>query len=330
MIVVTGAAGLIGSAVVRNLNKEGKTNLLLVDHLGTSEKWFNLRSLEFSKYMEKNEFLALIEQELKGEKTTDLENIEAIIHLGAQSSTTEKNVSYLIENNYRYSIQLAELASLKKIRMVYASSAATYGDGNQGFDDEIKDLEKLRPLNAYGYSKHLFDLWLLKKKFLPNFAGIKYFNVFGPNEYHKENMRSLVLKAYEQIQKTGKLALFKSYHQDYEDGKQKRDFLYVEDAAKMTVHLSIKNQKATGIFNAGSGIACTWLDLAHAIFNSMNKKMKIQFVDMPKDIRLKYQYYTCAPIQRLKETGFQEKLYSLEEGVNDYISYYLLTNRFYA
>ena len=336
MIVVTGAAGLIGSAVVRELNRRGEKELLLVDELGSSEKWKNLPSLCFERYIEKDEFLLCLEKYLSAKTEArelsefEWEKISAIIHLGAQSSTTESDVSYLIQNNYRYSIQLARLAEKNNIRMVYASSAATYGDGSMGFDDDLEQLEKLRPLNAYGYSKHLFDLWMKKRNFRPSFAGIKYFNVFGPNEYHKGDMRSLVLKAYEQIQSTGSLGLFKSYHPEYEDGKQKRDFLYVEDAASMTVHLCLQNTSAIGLFNAGSGEASTWLDLADAIFTAMKKKKRIRFIDMPVSIRSKYQYYTCAPITRLRAQGYEQNITPLSEAVHDYISTYLLTGILYA
>ena len=214
--------------------------------------------------------------------------------------------------------------------MVYASSAATYGDGSLGFEEDLKLLGKLRPLNAYGYSKQLFDLWMKSRNFRPSFAGIKYFNVFGPNEYHKGDMRSLVLKAYEQIQSSGSLALFKSYHPEYEHGKQKRDFLYVEDAARMTVHLCLQNTSALGLFNAGSGRASTWMELADAVFAAMKKKKRIRFIDMPPEIRPKYQYYTCAPIAKLRAQGYEQSITPLSEAVHDYISKYLLTDILHA
>lgn len=334
MIVVTGAAGLIGSAVVRELNRRGYKDLLLVDDLGSSEKWRNLSSLRFKRYMEKDEFLFCVERVLRNElqpkENSGLEKISLIIHLGACSSTTERNLSFLIQNNYRYSIQLACLAEKIKARMVYASSAATYGDGSLGFDEDMEQLEKLCPLNAYAYSKQLFDLWMKERKFQDSCVGIKYFNIFGPNEYHKANMRSLVLKAYEEIGNKGSLGLFKSYHPDYEDGKQKRDFLYVEDAARMTLHLCIENTRAVGLFNVGSGIASSWLELAEAIFAAMNKKKRIRFIDMPMDIRSKYQYYTCAPITKLREAGYRQNISALSDAVHDYISNYLRTGALYA
>ncbi len=331
MIIVTGAAGLIGSAVVRQLNTQGRQDILLVDHLGCSDKWKNLNSLKFQSYIEKDEFIGYVKKANEGTRIRELHDIEAIIHLGAQSSTQERDASYLIQNNYRYSIDLAILAEKKNIRMVYASSAATYGDGRLGFSDDIEGLENLRPLNAYGYSKHIFDLWLKHKKFRPSFAGIKYFNVFGPNEYHKGDMQSIVLKAYDQIRKSGKLKLFKSYHPDYKHGQQKRDFLYVDDAAKMTVYLALENKDATGIFNAGSGVANTWLEMANAIFDAMSMKKKhIQFIDIPLDLKDKYQYYTCAPMEGLREAGYKQRPMPLSEAVSTYVSYYLLTGKSHA
>jgi len=319
MIIVTGAAGLIGSAVVRELNRRGIDDLVLVDHLGTTEKWMNLRTLRYREYLEKNDFFFDIE-----ENSDFFAEAQAIIHLGACSSTTEKDASYLIQNNYQYSITLAEYAAEHNIRMVYASSAATYGDGANGFDDGTDGIEQLLPLNPYGYSKHAFDLWLRRYKFEPSFAGIKYFNIFGPNEYHKGDMRSVVLKAFYQIRDEGKLRLFKSYRNDYKDGEQKRDFLSVEDAAKMTVHLAVDNVQATGLFNVGSGEANTWLDLAHAIFAAMDKKPDIEFIEMPEEMRSKYQYYTCAPMERIRNAGYAAATIPLSDAVADYVKNYLL------
>ncbi|MEQ9366314.1 MAG: ADP-glyceromanno-heptose 6-epimerase [Leptospirales bacterium] len=332
MIIVTGAAGLIGSAVVRELNRRGERDLLLVDHLGTTEKWMNLRSLRFREYLEKDEFLERVEWELSRRTGQDagkwddplFADVKTIIHLGANSSTTERDASHLIENNYRYSVRMAELCRLLEARLVYASSAATYGDGLRGFDDGHDHLHELRPLNAYGYSKHAFDQYMQRLDFAPAAAGVKYFNVFGPNEYHKGEMQSLVLKAYRQILETGKLNLFKSYHPDYEDGKQKRDFLYVEDAAAMTVFFALDNREAKGLFNAGSGVANTWLGLAGAIFAGMEQAARIEFVDMPDHLRNKYQYYTCAPIDRLNAAGYTRAVTPLEDAVQDYVRNYLV------
>ena len=329
MIVVTGAAGLIGSAVVRELNNREETDILLVDHLSTSEKWLNLRSLKFSHYMERDAFIKTI-QNNPDLPEGDLRDAKAIIHLGACSSTMEMDVAYLIQNNYEYSRLLAEFARTNSIRMVYASSAATYGDGNNGYEDDEKKLNLLRPLNPYGYSKHLFDLWLQKRGFDTNFAGIKYFNVFGPNEYHKGNMQSLVLKAFRQIQRDGVIRLFKSYNPNYGDGKQERDFFYVSDAAKITVSLALDLKDTGGIFNAGSGEAKTWIELAESIFDAMGKKSKIEFIDMPEELRNRYQYYTCAPMEKLFNTGYASKATPLRDAVREYVADYLMKNELRA
>ncbi len=318
MILVTGAAGLIGSAVVRELNRRGRKDLLLVDHLGTSEKWMNLRSLSFAHYLEKEQLLTALQT-----GSHSLYGINVIFHLGACSSTTERDASYLMHNNYQYSIRLADFAAQKGIRMVYASSAATYGDGEHGFADSIDQIDRLRPLNPYGYSKHVFDLWLRDRRFEPSFAGIKYFNVYGPNEYHKGEMMSVVLKAYRQILADGKIKLFKSYRDDYRDGEQKRDFLYVEDAARMTVYLGLDSD-VCGLFNAGSGQANTWIDLANAIFAALGKTPQIEFVEMPEHLRSKYQYYTCAPMDSLRAAGFQTPVTPLADAVKDYVQNYLM------
>ncbi len=323
MIILTGAAGLIGSAVARELNRRGRDDLVLVDHLGLSDKWMNLRSLSYLDYFEKDAFLRIAHD---GRLPGDLGNrgIDAIIHLGANSATTERDATYLVENNYRYSVALAELAAARRIRFVYASSAATYGDGDNGFDDDPEKMYELRPLNMYGYSKQMFDLWLRRRNFMPLCAGLKYFNVYGPNEYHKGEMRSLVHKAFGQIVETGKLKLFKSHRPDYEDGKQMRDFLYVEDAARMTAHFALDNTTAVGVFNCGSGEANTWLTLAEAIFKAMDREPNVEFIDMPDHLRDRYQYYTCAPIDRLRNTGYSEPITPLADAVGDYVKNYLL------
>ena len=318
MILITGAAGLIGSAVVRNLNQQGETDLLLVDHLANDDKWQNLQSLQFYRYYEKDHFFYLLKQAKQ-----ELEAIDLIIHLGANSNTREQNLSLLIENNYNYSIELAKFAMARQIRMVYASSAATYGQGSFGFDDDLSQLQQLRPLNGYGYSKHLFDLWLKRQNFKPSFVGLKYFNIYGPNEYHKGEMRSLVLKAYLQIQNTGQLELFKSERSDVADGKQMRDFLYVTDAAKITNFFALESRESRGIFNVGSGESKTWLDLAQYIFAAMNIPKRIKFIEMPKDLAKKYQYYTQANIGRLQKTGYSKSFISLKDGVSEYVTQYL-------
>ena len=330
MILVTGAAGLIGSCVVRELNRLSYNNILLVDNLGQSEKWNNLKSLKFLEYIEKDDFYNLLTSNEKNPNDSLLKEIKTIIHLGANSSTTEKNASFLIQNNYRYSIELAKFAINKNIRMVYASSAATYGDGSNGFNDDLNTMKYLRPLNMYGFSKHLFDMWMLRKNWKPSFVGLKYFNIFGPNEYHKGEMMSLVIKAYEQIKESGSLNLFKSYNPKYEDGKQMRDFLYVEDAAKVTVFFAIENKKSNGVFNVGSGKASTWLELADAIFESMKIEKKINFIEMPNALKEKYQYFTCANLELLQNSGYRENNLTLKKAVEDYVCNYLIKGYAYA
>lgn len=327
MIVVTGGAGFIGSAVVWRLNQLGVEDILIVDHLGTSGKWKNLVSLSFRDYLEKEVFLNLVAHEgLPFLSRCANSTIDAIIHLGACSSTTEQDASYLVKNNFEYTKQLALFAVENGIRFVYASSAATYGDGAEGFSDDLGKLDALRPLNMYGYSKHLFDVWAKANGLLNKIVGLKYFNIFGPNEYHKEDMRSLVIKAYEQVVSTGKIHLFKSYRNDYGDGEQKRDFLHVTDAVDMTLHF-LDNRHLNGIFNVGSGQANTWNRLAAAIFRALGKPEKIEYVDMPQAIRERYQYYTCADMANLTRTGYEKPLKPLEESVEDYVVDYLVPQK---
>ena len=260
-----------------------------------------------------------------------LGKFDLILHLGACSSTTERDAGYLIRNNYEFTRDLAAWAlgpkpRGKKTRFVYASSAATYGDGSAGMDDDDSRLDKLRPLNMYGYSKHLFDLHARRAGFLNQIAGLKYFNVFGPNEDHKGDMRSLVHKSFGQVQTEGVIRLFKSYRSDFRDGEQKRDFLYVKDAVAMTLHLAA-TPKANGLFNIGSGAARTWLDLARAVFMALNRKPNIQFIEMPESIREKYQYFTEANLSRLRAAGYTAPVTRLEDAVADYVRNYLVPGR---
>ncbi|MDP4625630.1 MAG: ADP-glyceromanno-heptose 6-epimerase [Akkermansiaceae bacterium] len=315
-ILVTGAAGMIGSALVWELNRRGFENIIITDVLGTDEKWKNLVALRYANYLSAAQLLGRLE-------TEELSDVKWVFHLGACSATTEKDADYLMENNFQYTQRLAEWALAGGRRFVYASSAATYGDGEMGMDDSSEDLEKYRPLNMYGYSKHLFDLHAKRRGWLDKIVGLKYFNVFGPNEDHKGDMRSVVHKASSQIRDTGKVQLFKSYHPDYPDGGQKRDFVYVKDAVAMTLHLAA-NTDAAGLFNVGTGKASTWVELVTPIFKTLGKPVEIEFIEMPDVLKGKYQYYTCADTAHLDASGWQGPMHSLDEAVGDYVKNYLV------
>jgi ADP-L-glycero-D-manno-heptose 6-epimerase len=316
MIIVTGGSGFIGSALIAGLNAKGVTDILIVDILGKDEKWKNLRNLSFADYLEADNFLDIISTGRFGLP------VEAVFHMGACSSTTETDASFLLKNNFEYSKAVADFALAKKARLIYASSAATYGDGSKGFSDDESKLSELQPLNMYGFSKQMFDLWAQNNGMLKKIVGLKYFNVFGPNEYHKADMRSFVLKGYEQIKQTGKVRLFKSHNPDYKDGCQMRDFLYIKDAVDMTLFF-LDNKKPCGIFNIGSGLARTWLDLADAVFVAMGKQPKTEFIDTPPAIREKYQYFTQADITKLRKAGYDKQPIALELAVKDYVQNYL-------
>jgi len=317
MIVVTGGAGFIGSAVVWKLNKMGIDKIIIVDELGTDDKWKNLNGLRYADFFHKDDFIGLVLQRAVPFK------ISAIIHLGACSSTTEKDADYLMDNNFHYSQELALYSLENEIRFIYASSAATYGDGSEGYNDDETQLEKLRPLNMYGYSKHLFDLWVKRNGLLNKVVGLKYFNVYGPNEYHKGDMRSVVHKAFEQIRDTGKVKLFKSYRSDYKDGEQKRDFIYVKDAVDITLFF-LEHKDKNGIYNVGTGKAQTWIELVTALFNALEKPVNIEFIDMPDEIRDKYQYFTQANLEKLRAAGYDKPIMNVQQGVDDYVKNYLL------
>ena len=323
-ILVTGGAGLIGSALIHALNQRGQEDILVTDVLGRDAKWKNLSPLRFDDYLQADLFLDQLE-----ENPESLSSIHTIYHLGACSATIEMDAGYLMENNYGYTKRLAQWAIQRGIRFVYASSAATYGDGTKGMDDGTPHLDALRPLNAYGYSKHLFDLHARRNGWLQGdggIVGIKYFNVFGPNEGHKGEMRSLVSKAYEQILETGKVRLFRSHRPDYRDGEQVRDFVYVKDAVAMTIHLA-ENPSAIGLFNIGTGTPRSWIDLATALFSALDRKPEIEFIEMPAHIRNQYQYHTCADISRLRSTGWSTPTTSLEDSVSDYVRNYLVPGK---
>ena len=320
MIIVTGGAGFIGSAIVWELNSRGESDIIIVDELGTDNKWKNLVGLKFEDFINKNVFL---DQVLTGKHP----EVESIIHMGANSSTTEKDADSLLSNNYEYTKKLAEFCLWNDIKFIYASSAATYGDGSLGFDDDLNLTMKLRPLNMYGYSKNLFDIWAIRHDAFKEIVGIKYFNVYGPNEYHKGDMRSVVHKAFEQVRDTGKVKLFKSRNPEYNDGEQKRDFIYVKDAVNMTLHF-LEHKEKSGLYNVGSGKARTWNDLVTALFKSLNLPLNIEYIDMPVYLADKYQYFTEATIKRIKQTGYKKQLTSLETGVSDYVKNYLLGKQY--
>ena len=317
MILVTGGAGFIGSAIVAELNARGFEDILIVDILGKDQRWKNLCGLRYADYMEADDFSEMVSD-------SDLEiDLEAILHMGACSDTTEADCSYLVKNNYEFSKLLAGWALEMDARFIYASSAATYGDGEKGFADDEDALETLTPLNMYGYSKHMFDLWCKRQGLLDRFVGIKYFNVYGPNEYHKAGMRSFVLKAFEQINETGGVKLFKSHRPDYTDGGQLRDFIYVKDAVDMTLFF-LENQDVSGIFNVGTGNARNWDDLANATFTAMGIEPNIEYIDMPEILRDKYQYFTQATMDKLRAAGYEKDTTTLEDAVTDYVQNYLM------
>lgn len=317
MIAITGAAGFIGSALAWHFNRAGRHDLLLVDDLGRDAKFRNLAGLNFADYLDKGELLARVEQGLP------LPRLEAVFHLGACSATTEPDAAFLMRNNFAYSKSLAEWCLARQVRFVYASSAATYGDGSQGYAEDAARLPQLRPLNPYALSKHALDLWAWHREALGLIAGLKYFNVFGPNEYHKGDMRSMVLRAFEQIQSTGRVRLFRSDRPDFADGEQRRDFVYVKDAAALTAWF-LDHPEANGIFNVGSGVARTWNDLARAVFAALGRPPCIEYFDMPPELRGKYQYATQAPLDRLRQVGGPAPQRTLEAAVADYVRGYLV------
>ncbi len=321
IIVITGASGFIGSGVVRYLNDQGYTNLLLIDNL-KNEKWKNLVGKIFIDILPKEKLFEF----LKGKE----KQIEAFIHLGACSSTLCKDENYLYENNYKFTQKLAQYAVSNDIRFIYASSAATYGDGSQGFSDDISQIHKLIPINMYAYSKQLFDLWARRENLFNKIVGLKYFNVFGPNEYHKGPMASMILKMLDKIKKDGKITLFKSNDpKNYKDGEQKRDFIYVKDAVKMTcVFLEKKFKNVTGLFNIGTGKATNWNELGKALFDSLNKKNNIEYIEMPKELNKQYQNFTQADMTKfMKLFNNKFEMTSIKNAVKDYVLNYLLKDK---
>ena len=315
-IIVTGAAGFIGRNTVAQLNRRGEDNLILVDELGKEEKWKNLLGLQYEDIVSPEEFLGLIEDGTFAEA-------RALIHLGACSATTERDADYLLRNNYQYTRVLCNWALANDVRFVYASSAATYGDGAEGYSDDLAVTPTLRPLNMYGYSKHMFDLWALKHNLFERIVGLKYFNVFGPYEDHKGDMRSVVSKSYEQIRRTGKVQLFKSYRSDFADGEQRRDFISVHDAVDVTLHFALQKPGAAGgLFNCGTGVASTWISLVTPVFSALGLEPKIDFIDMPEALRNSYQYLTEANVGKLRRAGYNKPFTALDDAVREYITGY--------
>ena len=322
MTIVTGGAGFIGSCIVRMLNDRGIGDILVVDHIASTDKWMNLSGKEYIEYVSRDEFPARLEK-LSG-------RVERVIHMGACSATTERDFDFLYRNNFGYTKLLWKFCAQEGIPFIYASSAATYGDGSEGFDDR-DDIRRLRPLNAYGYSKQLFDLWaqdeLAAGRPAPSqHVGFKFFNVYGPNEYFKGSMASVVMHTFNDVTATGEKGLFRSYRPEYPDGGQLRDFIYVKDICK-AVSFMIDHPEVSGLFNLGTGRARSFLDLATATFRAMGREPNIKFIDMPEAIRDKYQYYTQASMEKLRAAGYTEQFYTLEEGVADYVTEYLAKGR---
>lgn len=315
MIIVTGAAGFIGSCLVSKLNEEGFIDLILVDDFSNSEKMKNLEGKKYSQKIHRDEFIQWLRENQR--------LVQFVFHLGARTDTTEFNKEIFDKLNLNYSKDLWKVCVEFGLPLVYASSAATYGMGEFGYDDNEETIEKLKPLNPYGDSKNDFDKWALKQEMKPYFwVGLKFFNVYGPNEYHKGRMASVILHAFNQIQEKGSVKLFRSHNPNYKDGEQLRDFVYVKDVVEVCYFL-LHHRKNSGIYNLGSGKARTFLDLVKNTFSALNKVPNIEFIDTPIDIRDKYQYFTEANMNKLKSIGYSKPFYTLEEGVKDYVQNYL-------
>jgi len=323
MIIITGGAGFIGSAMLWELNRNGEENIIVVDDLGstTTEKWRNLSGLNFTDFISKDLFPDLLDRNA-------IKGISAIIHMGANSSTTETDADHLLTNNFGYSKKIASFCMAHEVRLLYASSAATYGDGSNGYNDQIEGLNVLRPLNMYGYSKHLFDRWAVKQHILDKVAGLKFFNVYGPNEYHKGDMSSVVYKAFHQILEKGSLSLFESHRPDYREGEQLRDFIYVRDCTRIMAWM-LENPSVSGLYNVGTGTARSFNDLAKATFSALDRQPTINYIPMPETLRNKYQYYTCADISKLRSAGFSSAFTSIEDGIREYVQHYLSSDNPY-
>jgi ADP-L-glycero-D-manno-heptose 6-epimerase len=314
VIIVTGGAGFIGSCVVRTLNEAGIDDIVIVDNVSDTDKWMNIRNKRFIKYVHKAIFLNELET---------YENVTAIIHMGAQSSTTEKDFDYLYNNNFEYTKALWNYCAKRQIQFIYASSAATYGDGSNGFDD-TQDIDMLMPLNGYGYSKQLFDLWVKYQAeiFPRQYVGLKFFNVYGPNEYFKGSMASMIFHGYRQIRESGEIRLFKSCNPEFKDGGQLRDFVYVKDICSVIKWL-LENPQVNGLYNVGTGRAQSFRELAEATFHALGMEPDIKYIDMPDHLKKKYQYYTKAEMGKLRAAGYKKAFMDLEEGTRDYVLMHL-------
>lgn len=320
MIVVTGAAGFIGSAMLGHLQSLGYGDLVAVDDFSNPEKSPNLEGKKFSHCVHRDDFFTWFEHHA--------DRMQFVHHIGARTDTTEFGEDVLNHLNLEYSKRVWELCVKHSVPLIYASSAATYGAGEHGFSDNPEQLQKLQPLNPYGLSKHKFDLWVMQQERTPPFwAGFKFFNVFGPNEYHKKRMASVVFHAYNQIRETGSVSLFRSHRNDYENGKQLRDFIYVKDVLKVLTFF-MEKRKNSGLYNLGTGKARTFQDLVMPIFLALNEVPQIDFVDIPQDIREKYQYYTCADMDRLLKAGYNQGFYELEDAIMDYLGKYLMAGNY--
>lgn len=320
MIVVTGAAGFIGSSLVSKLNQQGIKRIIVVDKFLNDDKAYNLVKKEFQQKIDRSEFIDWLK-----DNTT---KVRFIFHIGARTDTAEFDKEILDELNLNYSKELWKVATRAKIPMVYASSAATYGLGEQGYDDSHHVVDNLKPLNPYGESKNDFDKWVLEQKVTPPFwAGLKFFNVYGPNEYHKGRMASVVLHAYRQILHTDKMKLFRSHNPAYGNGEQKRDFIYVKDLLNICLFL-MEERPANGLYNVGTGQARTFKSLVFAVFKALKREIDIEYIDTPEDIRDKYQYFTEAKMNKLISAGYSKGFHTLEEGVEDYVKNYLMDGKY--
>lgn len=320
-ILLTGAAGFIGSYLLGFLNKQGYSNIIIADDFSEEDKWFNFDDKQFTEKVERDVLFDWLKENDPA--------VHFVFHLGARTDTTEFDYSVHEKLNVEYSKSIWNYCTENNIPLVYASSAATYGAGELGYKDDHDIIEKLQPLNPYGVSKNEFDKWVLQQNSQPPYwAGFKFFNVYGPNEYHKGRMASMIFHGYNQIRKTGEVKLFKSHKPEYKDGEQLRDFIYVEDVAKVCYWL-MQNKVKSGLYNLGTGKARSFKDQITAIFTTLGKEPNIWYIDMPEDIRDKYQYFTEADMQKLRNAGYTEPFYSLEDGVADYVNNFLKGNKYY-